>query len=318
MLRYAVAATAIVGGFVMVLAASFERPSGVGPRTEHPTEAPAGQNGTSAGSVVSVVSEQTRLQSEVDVMMGALRSAAAHQLRQFEAALTGPKAGPPPAAALPAPKAAPAAVPPAPKAASAAVPPARLKAVLAAVPPASPKAAQAAVPPASPKTAVAAATAPAPTASVLLMGVAPPKQTVPRPVPRKFAPQVHSGRHPEMASVETQPRPDVVQPALPEARSPARAPPAVTQLVSAGRALQSNDADGARGLLEAAETSVVFAPAAAGSRGNSIAAVQITAALRMVAAGDPARAMQYVARALTALRPASPSSGATVQADLSR
>ncbi|MBV8455762.1 MAG: hypothetical protein JO122_04000 [Acetobacteraceae bacterium] len=60
---------------------------------------------------------------------------------------------------------------------------------------------------------------------------------------------------------------------------------------------------GARGSLEAAETSVVFAPAA-NSGSDSVAAARITEALRRLEAGDRARAMQCVAQALAALRPA--------------
>ena len=91
--------------------------------------------------------------------------------------------------------------------------------------------------------------------------------------------------------------------------------PAVAQLLSADQALHGNDPVGARGLLEAAETAVVFAPSSADSRGNSFAAAQITQALRMLETGDRAGAMQCVARALAALRPASPPPGALARAD---
>ncbi len=103
MLRYALPATLIVGGFVVTLVASFEQPNGIVPRTERPAATGVGPNGSSVGSVASVASEQRRLQSEVNAMTGALRSAGARQLQEFEDALTGPKArssAPPPAAPL--------------------------------------------------------------------------------------------------------------------------------------------------------------------------------------------------------------------------
>ena len=285
MLRYALPATLIVGGFVVVLATFFGQPSEVAPRTQHPAAAQAEEHGTNAGSVVSVKRDQSRLQLEMDALTGALRNATAHQLQELATALTGskPRAAAPSAMASPQQQAAPAAAPPAPKMADRPVAP-----------------------------------APARRASAVVANVALPRPPVFPPAPRRPAAQVASARHPQPATLETQSRPEVAQRSQPETPVAVPAPPAVAQLVSANQALQQHDPAGARGLLEAAETSVVFAPAAAGSRGNSIAAAQITEALRMVAAGDPARAMQYVARALIALRPASPSSGATVQADLSR
>ncbi len=92
MFRYTLPATVILAGLVLIMAGILEAPFGVIPRSEHRVVAPAGQTGPNAGSVISVTSEQTRLQSEMDVRAGALRTAAAHQLEELEAVLTGPKA----------------------------------------------------------------------------------------------------------------------------------------------------------------------------------------------------------------------------------
>ena len=99
MLHYALPATVIVGGLVIVLAATFEEPSRVTVRLEHPVVVQAGQTGQKASSVGSVTSEQHRLQSEMDARVRALRGAATHQLEEVEAVITGPKASPAPAAA---------------------------------------------------------------------------------------------------------------------------------------------------------------------------------------------------------------------------
>jgi hypothetical protein len=272
MLRYALPATLIVGGFVVALVASFEQPSGIVPRTERPAVTGAGPNASSGGSVASVTSEQSQLQSEVNAMMGALRSGAARQLQEFQDALTGPKAPrpAPPAAAPPASQVAspPVAPAPAPQAANPPVAtaprlPARNRSVAAA------PASQTATRPVAPAAEPGALAAPA---------NVPPRPTSP-PAPRQFA-AVVPAQHPEMPPMQSWVRPVVVQPPPPKVARAAPAPPAVTQLVSADQALQSNDPVGARALLEAAETSVVFAPAAGDSRGNSVAAAQITAALR--------------------------------------
>jgi hypothetical protein len=142
------------------------------------------------------------------------------------------------------------------------------------------------------RTAAAAATPPAaPPVSPLPANVVTPRQPPPRRVSRKSARQVAAARHLEVASIETQLRPVVVQPPSSEAPSAAPAPSAVAQLVSAAHALQENDAEGARSSLEGAETSVVFASAAENSRSNSVAAARITEALRMVEAGNGPGAM---------------------------
>lgn len=91
MLRYALAATAILAGLVVFLAA-FEEPFLVTPRPERPVVVQAAQSNPNASSVVSVTSEQTRLQSEMDARARALRSAATHQLEELEAVVAGPKA----------------------------------------------------------------------------------------------------------------------------------------------------------------------------------------------------------------------------------
>jgi hypothetical protein len=317
MLRYALPATLIVGGFVVALVASFEQPNGIVPRTERPAWTGVGPNGSRVGSVVSVTSEQSRLQSEVNAMTGALRSAAARQLQEFEDALTGPKARS---------SASPAAAPPASQVAGppvATVPASQVgERPVAATP-----AAEVANRPASAGSAPQAASPPVATAAGLPVGnrsVAAASQTATRPVapaaepralaaranvptrppsppaPRQFA-AVVPAQHPEIPPMQTLVQPGVAQPPPPEVARAAPAPPAVAQLVSADQALQANDPVGARGLLEAAETSVVFAPAR-NSGGDSVAAAQITEALQGLQAGDRARAMQCVAHALAALR----------------
>jgi hypothetical protein len=125
-------------------------------------------------------------------------------------------------------------------------------------------------------------------------------QTAPRPPPRQTAPQHAPAWGSEVGSLR-------VHPSAPEQPTAAPARPVVAQLALAGRSLQGNDAEGARDSLEAAETSVVFAPGVADARGNSVAAARITEALQMLEAGDRGRAMQCVAQALAALRPAPPS-----------
>jgi hypothetical protein len=153
----------------------------------------------------------------------------------------------------------------------------------------------------------AVATAVVPRVAAALAGGASARQLAPRRAFRKSAPEVALARQSGVGPVENPSQPDP----MPAPKAPSAAPmvQAVAQLESAGRALQDNDADGARDLLEAAETAVVFAPAG-DSRANSAASARVTEALRMVAAGDRERAMQCVAQALAAFE-SPPSVGAS-------
>ncbi|MBV8455761.1 MAG: hypothetical protein JO122_03995 [Acetobacteraceae bacterium] len=253
MLRYALPATLIVGGLVVALVASFEQPSGTVPRTEPPALAWAGPNGSSVGSVVSVTKEQSRLQSEVNAMTGALRSAAARQLQEFQEALTGPEIrSPAPPAATP--RASQVASPPVATAPASQVgnrPVATAPAVQLAKRPASgesvPQAASPPVPTApglpTGNRSVAAASpmatrpvAPAAEPRALAAQATVPTRPPSPPVPRQLA-AVVPAQHPEIPPMQTLVRPVVVQPPPPEVARAAPPPPAVAQLVSADQAL---------------------------------------------------------------------------------
>jgi hypothetical protein len=177
--------------------------------------------------------------------------------------------------------------------------------------PSSPVPSEVTAPPSPHAAGQAVATAVVPRVAATLAGGLSPRQLAPRPVSRKSAPELALARQSGVGPVENPSQPDAVQMPAPKAPSAAPMAPAVAQLESAGRALQDNDADGARDLLEAAETAVIFAPAAGDSRANSAAAARITEALRMVAAGDRERAMQCVAQALAAFG-SPPSVGASL------
>jgi hypothetical protein len=166
--------------------------------------------------------------------------------------------------------------------------------------PSSPIPSEVTAPPSPHAAGQAVATAVVPRVATALRGGASPRQLAPRRASRKSGPDVAMARQSGVGPVENPSQPDAVQMPAPKAPSAAPTSPAVAQLVSADRALQDNDVDGARDLLEAAETAVVFAPAAGHSRANSAAAARITEALRMLAAGDREQAMQCVAQALAA------------------
>jgi uncharacterized protein YaaR (DUF327 family) len=177
--------------------------------------------------------------------------------------------------------------------------------------PSSPVPSEVTAPPAPHAAGQSVATAMVPRVATALTGRASPTQLAPRPASRKPGPGAGLARQSDVEPVENPSHPAAVQMPAPKAPSAASTAPAVAQLVSASRALQDNDAEGARGLLEAAETSVVFAPAAGTSRGDSIAAARITEALRMLDTGDRTRAVQCVEQALAAFE--SPTSvGATL------
>jgi hypothetical protein len=94
---------------------------------------------------------------------------------------------------------------------------------------------------------------------------------------------------------------------------PARTPPSIRgtprppsiqeQLLSARAALAGNNPLLARDLLEAAETTVVFQPGDRQQSRTSIAAAQITQALRKLNTGDRDQALQHVGQALAAVQP---------------
>jgi hypothetical protein len=77
----------------------------------------------------------------------------------------------------------------------------------------------------------------------------------------------------------------------------------VKQLLAARMALVNNDSSAARDLLEAAQTSIVFAPGNTLPEGARTAAAQVTEALGMLNSGDPADALPCLDRAITALHP---------------
>lgn len=77
------------------------------------------------------------------------------------------------------------------------------------------------------------------------------------------------------------------------------------QLLSARKALADNDSLEARGLLEAAQTSIVFSARNASPERASIATRQITDALSMLNSGDTVSAQTYLDRAITTMQPAS-------------
>jgi len=78
-------------------------------------------------------------------------------------------------------------------------------------------------------------------------------------------------------------------------------PPIHELLQSAEAALAGNNAPLVRGLLESAETAVVFQPGGYRQARTSVAAAQITQALRDLNNGNPMLASQHVGQALTAV-----------------
>ncbi len=78
----------------------------------------------------------------------------------------------------------------------------------------------------------------------------------------------------------------------------------VRQLLSARQALAESNSSAARGLLEAAQTTIVFEAGAAPGR-SGIAVGQITNALSLLNSGSTMRALYYLDRAILALQPTS-------------
>ena len=85
------------------------------------------------------------------------------------------------------------------------------------------------------------------------------------------------------------------------AASAPRPPTVHDMLQSAEIALAGNNASAARGLLESAETAIVFQPVGSRSESTSVAATQISRALRELNYGDRALAAQYVGQAAAAV-----------------
>ncbi len=92
-------------------------------------------------------------------------------------------------------------------------------------------------------------------------------------------------------------------PSMPPRTSIGEAPSAVKELLSARKALIENNSTEARGLLEAAQTSIVFAPGNVASERTSVAAAQITEALSRLNSGDAVRALPPLNQAIMAIRP---------------
>jgi cell division septum initiation protein DivIVA len=81
------------------------------------------------------------------------------------------------------------------------------------------------------------------------------------------------------------------------------APIPVRQLLSARRALVENNSPEARGLLESAQTSIIFEPGDVAPERASVAAAQIADALSMLNSGHTMGALPYLNRAITAMQP---------------
>jgi len=77
------------------------------------------------------------------------------------------------------------------------------------------------------------------------------------------------------------------------------------QLLLARKALADNNSPEARGLLEAAQTLIVFSPQSVSLERANIAARQITDALSMLNSGDAVNARTYLDRAITTMQPTS-------------
>lgn len=109
---------------------------------------------------------------------------------------------------------------------------------------------------------------------------------------------------PVIARQVPHPAPYREPPSVPPRTSTSEALSAMEQLLLARQALVANHSRAARGLLEAAQTSIVFAPASAPSARAGVAAAQITEALSMLDSGNAARALPSLNRAITAIHPA--------------
>jgi hypothetical protein len=101
---------------------------------------------------------------------------------------------------------------------------------------------------------------------------------------------LHSDQHRELVSILRQ-------------TTAREMPVTLRQLLLARKALAENNAPEARGLLEVAQTSIVFGAVHVTSEHAGIAVAQITEALSMLNSGDPVRALPYLNRAITAMQP---------------
>jgi type II secretory pathway predicted ATPase ExeA len=108
---------------------------------------------------------------------------------------------------------------------------------------------------------------------------------------------------PTIAHQSLRPVPDPESRAMPPRTTTGASPSAEQQLLAARKALADDKSAEARGLLEAAQTSIVFAPTDTVSVRASGATSQITDALSMLNAGDRVSALVHLDRAITAMRP---------------
>jgi hypothetical protein len=114
-----------------------------------------------------------------------------------------------------------------------------------------------------------------------------------------------ASRHaiPTTAHQSLRPVPNPESPAMPPRTTTRESPSAEQQLLAARKALADHRSAEARGLLEAAQTSIVFAPTDTTSVRASGATSQITDALSILNAGDAVSALVHLDRAITAMRP---------------
>lgn len=136
------------------------------------------------------------------------------------------------------------------------------------------------------------------------------EEPAPQPPEPEPAPAPRLSRTPIAPSTPSRrPRPVEEHPAPHAQRTPspvqeAQRPPSIEdQLMSARTALGNNNLSLARGLLESAETAIVFQPSEHQQTGTSAAAARITEALRELNAGNQDQAMRYLGQALATVRP---------------
>jgi hypothetical protein len=161
----------------------------------------------------------------------------------------------------------------------------------------------AAPPPALPPPVAVEAAAPAPArlepAKPALLGETPPSQSRPVIVRAPVAEHRRPTRHYSAAVSNRAPHATHEQYSAAVSNPGPASPHELLQ--SAQAALAGNNASLVRGLLESAETAVVFQPGGYTQERTSVAAAQITQALRDLNNGDRALASQHVGQALAAV-----------------
>ncbi len=118
-------------------------------------------------------------------------------------------------------------------------------------------------------------------------------------IARRARPVARHGT-PATAHQALRPVPYHEPPTMPPRMNLREAPSAQQQLLAARQALAEHKSPEARYLLEAAQTSIVFAP---GNISSTRVTAQIADALSVLNSGDAASALMYLDRAITAIRP---------------